>query len=114
MAGEIHSKREKLLVVMRADAAGMTSNAEMSKVPITRMVTKMVSDSSDNSTISTTEKLTPDTWATSGSNVENNSLRYHTTTTASANSATAPTAKMSDVFTPSTLPNNTASMLFDA
>ena len=31
MAGEIHSKREKLLVVMRADAAGMTSNAEMSR-----------------------------------------------------------------------------------
>jgi len=75
MSGEIHNMREKRLVSMRAVAAGMTSNAEMSRVPMTRMVTKMVSDNITISAASINETFTPLTSATSGSNVEKRNLR---------------------------------------
>ena len=75
MIGDIHSSREKLLVTIRAEAAGITSRAEISSVPITRMVTKIVNESITKSIASIAETGTPETWATSRSNVENKSRR---------------------------------------
>ncbi len=56
--GDTHNKREKLFVVIRADAAGITSKAEIKSVPITRIVTKIVSEIIANNTASTSETRT--------------------------------------------------------
>ena len=42
MSGEIHNILAKRLVSMRAVAAGMTSSAEMSSVPMTRIVQRAI------------------------------------------------------------------------
>ena len=55
MSGETKRRREKLLVVIRADAAGITSNAEINNVPITRIVTRIVNEIITNRTPSTSE-----------------------------------------------------------
>ena len=56
--GETHKSLEKLFVVIRADAAGITSSAEISNVPITRIVTRIVSEIIANNTASTSETRT--------------------------------------------------------
>ena len=58
MIGEIHNILEKLFVVIRADAAGITSKAEINSVPITRMVTRIVNEIIANNTASTSETRT--------------------------------------------------------
>ena len=75
MSGEIHNMRANELVSMRAVDAGITNIAEINKVPMTRIVTRMVSDNIAMSNASTHATRTPDTSATSGSNVANNSAR---------------------------------------
>ena len=58
MIGDIHNNREKLFVVMRAEAAGITSSAEIKSVPITRIVTKLVKEIIASNTASTSETRT--------------------------------------------------------
>ena len=58
IVGETHKSLEKLFVVIRADAAGITNSAEISSVPITRIVTKIVSEIIANNTASTSETRT--------------------------------------------------------
>ncbi|CAB5061734.1 unannotated protein [freshwater metagenome] len=76
MSGDSHSMRPKDFVSIRAVIAGVTSRAEMSSTPMTRIVTSTVSESSVISRASMRATGTPVTWATSGSNVANRSGRY--------------------------------------
>lgn len=58
--GETTNMRENEFVDMRAIDAGITSSAEISKVPMTRIVTKMVMDNIIMSSASTHGTRTPD------------------------------------------------------
>ena len=69
ITGEINSIRENELVIMRAIDAGITRSAEINRVPITRIVTRIVNDRSAINYASIHATRTPDVWATSGSNV---------------------------------------------
>jgi hypothetical protein len=60
MMGEIHSIRAKEFVVIRATDAGITKSAEISSVPMTRMVTKMVRDNMAINNASIHATFTPD------------------------------------------------------
>ena len=95
--GEIHNIRAKEFVSIRAIDAGITNNAEINSVPMTRIVTRMVSDSMAMSKASIQPTRTPDTWATSGSNVANKSGRYRATINTTLKIATRVTATMSCV-----------------
>ena len=59
--GEIHNIRAKEFVNMRAMEAGITKSAEMRRVPITRIVTRIVSDKSPISKASIHATRTPET-----------------------------------------------------
>jgi hypothetical protein len=61
MIGEIHNIRANEFVNIRAMEAGMTNSAEMRRVPITRIVTRIVSDKSPISKASIHATRTPET-----------------------------------------------------
>ena len=66
---------EKLDVNSRATTAGTTRAAAMRVTPSTFIVTRIEAASSSMRTASVTDTRTPDTSATSGSNVTNSSRR---------------------------------------
>ena len=61
MIGEIHNIRAKEFVSIRATEAGITKSAEMRSVPITRIVTRIVSDKSPINNASIHATRTPET-----------------------------------------------------
>ena len=106
--------RPKELVIILAVAAGITSNAEINNVPMTRIVTKMVTDNITINITSMNATRSPDTTATCGSNVAYSNDRYASNTTANTATVTEVMAMMSTHDTPRTLPKRTASMLLRA
>ena len=75
MIGAIVSILANELVIIRAVAAGVTSIALISSTPITFMVNRIVIASISMSSASIRATLTPETLATSGSNVANSRWR---------------------------------------
>ena len=111
MATEIQSIRWKLSVSSRAITGGITSTAAMSVTPDDPHRGGDRQREHRRQQQVDPPVRTPETSATSGSNVANSSWRYEKKTTAAATRVTPATTHTSVSVTPRTLPNNAASKL---